>query len=379
MKIMTIIGARPQIIKASAISRTIEKFYSGIITEFIVHTGQHYDHNMSNVFFGELKIPKPTINLNVGSGNHGIQTAKMIESIEITLLDLNPDYLVLYGDTNSTLAGSIAASKIGVPIVHIEAGLRSFNRRMPEEINRVLCDHTSALLFSPTQTGVDNLIREGFSVDSIEPFNIDNPGVFLSGDVMLDNSLHFQTLSSKEFNITDKLGLKNEFVLATVHRDYNTDNPFRLKEIFDAFIAISHQIDIVLPLHPRTKKILDKSEHSLLKKKIQTSRNLHIINPVSFLGMIELESKAKLIITDSGGVQKEAYFFKKKCIILRTETEWTEIIKTQNGVLANPLTKENILSNFEQLLRKEDSNFPNIFGDGNASKFILDTMQKNLQ
>ena len=235
IKILTIIGARPQIIKAAAISRAISKEFSGKIKEFIVHTGQHYDDNMSNVFFEELGIPKPSYNLNIGSGLHGEQTARMIEGIEELLLKEIPDYLLLYGDTNSTLSGAIAASKLNIPIVHVEAGLRSYNRKMPEEINRIVCDHLSSLLFSPTKSGFQNLVNEGFNSANKAPFSPDNSGVFHCGDIMYDNSLHFVDLASKKSNILVENGLvESKYILATIHRDHNTDIPENLKSIFEA-------------------------------------------------------------------------------------------------------------------------------------------------
>lgn len=251
MKIVTVIGARPQIIKAAALSRAIKSHYANEIQEVIVHTGQHYDENMSQVFFDELDIPRPDHNLHVGSASHGVQTARMTEGIEAILIKERPDFLVLYGDTNSTLAGAVAAAKIHVPIVHIEAGLRSFNKAMPEEINRIVCDHCSTLLFTPTQAGVENLMREGFQMDNDGPFNINNPKVWHCGDIMYDNSLHFAKIAEAKNNIISELGLKGkDFVLATIHRDSNTDHPERLSAIFNALIRLSKECLIVLPLHP---------------------------------------------------------------------------------------------------------------------------------
>jgi len=253
IKIITIIGARPQIIKAAALSRAIRNSYSDKIKEVIVHTGQHYDENMSEVFFNEMQIPKPDYNLGTGSASHGKQTADMIEKIEKILFNEKPDYVVLYGDTNSTLAGSVAASKIHIPIVHIEAGLRSFNKSMPEEINRNVCDHTSSLLFSPTRTGINNLIREGFKAHTQPPYSPDNPGIFHCGDIMYDNSLHFAKVAEEKTDILEKYNLQNgSFILGTIHRDNNTDIPERINSIFEALneIVSENEIDIVLPLSP---------------------------------------------------------------------------------------------------------------------------------
>jgi UDP-GlcNAc3NAcA epimerase len=376
-KIVTIIGARPQIIKAAALSRAIANQYSDQITEVIVHTGQHYDTNMSKVFIDELGIPNPIYNLNVGSASHGIQTARMIEGLETILLDEKPDFLVLYGDTNSTLAGAIAASKIHIPIVHIEAGLRSFNKRMPEEINRILCDHASTLLFSPTVTGYNNLIREGFNPDSKAPFHPDHPGIFHCGDVMYDNSLFFKELAKSKSDILERYGLtEGQFVLGTIHRNNNTDLPERLQSIFAALIEIAetYQANIVLPLHPRTSQLIELNLGSDLYQKLKSTPTIKILPPVSFLDMIQLESNCKLIITDSGGVQKEAYFFQKPGIILRSETEWVEIVQEQAAIVTNA-DKEKILSAYYHFHSTENGlKFPPLFGDGKAAEFICETI-----
>jgi UDP-GlcNAc3NAcA epimerase len=371
MKIVTIIGARPQIIKASALSRAIRNLYANEIQEVIVHTGQHYDDNMSAVFFDELGIPKPDYNLHVGSASHGVQTARMMEGIEEILLKERPDFIVLYGDTNSTLAGATAAAKIHIPIAHVEAGLRSFNKSMPEEINRIVCDHCSTLLFSPTQAGVDNLQREGFSLNNEAPYTIDNPKVFHCGDVMYDNSLHFAEIAETKTDIIDKLGLKGKpFILATVHRDTNTDFPERLNAIFSAMLKLSKKQQIVLPLHPRTEKMLKINLDASLKEKLFSSPDIRIIPPVSFLEMIALEKHASLVVTDSGGVQKESYFFQKPCIILRPETEWVEIVETGNAILADA-DEQRIMEAWNQFESHPSANYPEIFGDGRAAEFIL--------
>ncbi len=377
MKIVTIIGARPQIIKAAALSRAIKNSFSDKIEEVIVHTGQHYDQNMSQVFIEELGIPEPKYNLNIGSSSHGVQTARMIEGVEKILLDEKPDYLVLYGDTNSTLAGAVAASKIHIPIAHIEAGLRSFNKKMPEEINRIMCDHASTLLFSPTPTGFQNLINEGFSLDNRKPYSADKPGIFHCGDVMYDNSLFFKTLARQkskvleDFNLTEK-----DFVLATIHRDSNTDVPERLTAIFEALLEIaeSEEMDIVLPLHPRTAKLMVTNLLGDVYGRVKTSKWLKLIPPVSFLDMIMLESNCKLVMTDSGGVQKEAFFFKKPAVILRSETEWKEIVEEGCGIIANA-DKKKILNSW-QLFKKSGGTlmYPEIFGDGRAAEFIGRTL-----
>ncbi len=376
MKLVTIIGARPQIIKAAALSRAIRNHYADRIQEVIVHTGQHYDDNMSQVFFDELQIPRPDYNLHVGSASHGVQTARMTEGIEELLIKEQPDFIVLYGDTNSTLAGAVAAAKIHVPIVHIEAGLRSFNKSMPEEINRIVCDHCSTLLFTPTKTGLDNLKREGFPMDNNGPFTIDNPKVYHCGDIMYDNSLHFANIAEEKTDIIQRLELKGKpFILATIHRDSNTDYPERLSAIFDTLIELSKESPIVLPLHPRTAKLLKTNLSNEKQTLVFSSNNIKLIPPVSFLEMIALERHAQLVMTDSGGVQKEAYFFKKPCIILRPETEWVEIVQTNNAILADA-DEGRIMLAWAYFKDNPPTMFPEIFGDGHAAEFMLDQMLK---
>ena len=376
MKLVTIIGARPQIIKAAALSRAIRNHYADQIQEVIVHTGQHYDDNMSQVFFDELQIPRPDYNLHVGSASHGVQTARMTEGIEELLIKEQPDFIVLYGDTNSTLAGAVAAAKIHVPIVHIEAGLRSFNKSMPEEINRIVCDHCSTLLFTPTKAGLDNLKREGFPMDNNGPFTINNPKVYHCGDIMYDNSLHFANIAEEKTDIIQHLELKGKpSILATIHRDSNTDYPERLSAIFDSLIELSKESPIVLPLHPRTAKLLKTNLSNEKQTLIFSSNNIKLIPPVSFLEMIALERHAQLVMTDSGGVQKEAYFFKKPCIILRPETEWVEIVQTGNAILADA-NEGRIMQAWTHFKDNPPTMFPEIFGDGHAAEFMLDQMLK---
>lgn len=377
MKIVTVIGARPQIIKAAALSRAIKEHFEKEVKEVIVHTGQHYDDNMSLVFFDELGIPAPNYNLGVGSASHGVQTAKMIEGIEEILLKEKPDYIVLYGDTNSTLAGAVAASKIHVPIVHIEAGLRSFNKSMPEEINRICCDHCSTLLFSPTATGYKNLVNEGFNPDNKRRFTIDNPGIYHCGDVMYDNSKHFANIADKKSQILDKEGLRGvDYVLCTIHRDNNTDQPERLNAIFKALLKISESKTVVLPLHPRTSKLLNVNLEKSLFEKITNNPNIKILPPASFLDMIVLERHAQMVVTDSGGVQKEAFFFQKPCLILRTETEWKEIVECGAAVITDA-DEERIIKSFNNYMENPPHKFPEIFGDGKAAEFICKEMLEN--
>ncbi len=378
MKILTVIGARPQIIKAAALSRAIREHFKKEVREVIVHTGQHYDDNMSQVFFDELGIPKPDYNLGVGSASHGVQTARMIEGIEDVLLQENPDYIVLYGDTNSTLAGAVAASKIHVPIVHVEAGLRSFNKSMPEEINRICCDHCSTMLFSPTATGFKNLINEGFKPDNKKKFTIDKPGIYHCGDVMYDNSKYFANIADEKSKILDNEGLRGvDYVLCTIHRDNNTDKPERLNAIFKALLKISESKTIVLPLHPRTSKLIGVNLEKDLFRKITNDKNIKILPPASFLDMIVLERHAQMIVTDSGGVQKEAFFFQKPCLILRGETEWKEIVECGAAVITDA-DEDKIIESFGSFMDNPPHKFPNIFGDGHAAEFICKEMLENL-
>lgn len=371
IKIVTIIGARPQIIKAAALSRAIKENFSNEINEVIVHTGQHYDENMSQVFFDELGIPTPNYNLGVGSSSHGVQTSKMIEGIEEILIKEKPDYLIVYGDTNSTLAGAIAASKIHIPIVHIEAGLRSYNKAMPEEINRICCDHCSTMLFSPTATGYNNLIKEGFNPENKKPYTIDNPGIYHCGDVMYDNSLHFAEMANDK-----RLKTKGNYILCTIHRNNNTDEPERLSSIVKALLKLSEEKEIVIPLHPRTKKLLDVNLSSDIYNKLINNERIHIIPPASFLEMIRLEKNADLVITDSGGVQKEAFFFKKPCIIIRSETEWKEIVECGAAIIADA-NEEKIIDSYYQFIQKENQEYPEYFGDGKAAFFICNELINN--
>lgn len=373
LKIVTIIGARPQIIKAAALSRAIRNHFKDKIKEVILQTGQHYDRNMSQDFIEELGIPAPNYNLQIGSITHGKQTGRMIERIEEVILEEHPDLVVVYGDTNSTLAGSIAASKVQIPIVHIEAGLRSNNKSMPEEINRILCDHTSTFLFTPTKTGYYNLIKEGFNPDNKYPYSADNPGVFLCGDVMYDNYIYFKHIAEKRSTILNDLNIiDHKYYLATVHRDNNTDDPVRLNEIFSAFNNISqhYKTTIVLPLHPRTSKALETNLNKSLLHELDNNRFIKITHPTSFLDMIMLESNTEMVFTDSGGLQKEAHFSKKPVVILRRETEWKEIESTETGIVADAVESKIIHAHDHFKNLKQKPRFSSIFGDGHAAEFI---------
>jgi UDP-GlcNAc3NAcA epimerase len=318
--IVTVVGARPQFVKAAAVSRVL-RAQPGV-REILVHTGQHYDENMSGVFFEELEIPRPDYQLAVGSGKHGEQTGKMLTAIEQVLLDVKPDWMLVYGDTNSTLAGGVAAAKLNVPIAHVEAGLRSFNRRMPEEINRVLVDHVSDLLLAPTKAAVQNLQNEGIAKDKID----------LVGDVMFDAAIFYGSRLGAAGGVLDRIGATSKnYVLSTIHRAENTDDPRRLEAIVAALGTLSEKLPVVLPLHPRTVGSLRKAG---LSDKL--SSRVKIIDPVGYLEMIVLEKNAQLIVTDSGGVQKEAFFQSVPCVTMRDETEWVELVETGWNRLAPP-------------------------------------------
>lgn len=313
MKILTVIGARPQFIKAAVVSRAFKTHPD--IFEILVHTGQHYDSNMSDVFFDELDIPLPNHNLGIGGGTHGQNTGRMIEQLEALMLTESPDWVLVYGDTDSTLAGALAASKLHIPIAHIEAGLRSFNRRMPEEINRVLTDHVSSILFAPTQTARNNLKNEGIPDEKIH----------VTGDVMYDAALFYKERSRKP-TWFDALGIStSDFVLCTVHRAENTDDKESMQGILKGLE--NSGLSVILPLHPRTR-------NKMLQMNITVPSNVYVVEPAGYLEMVWLEANCKLIATDSGGVQKEAFFHKKPCVVLRNETEWIELVEKKFNVLA---------------------------------------------
>ncbi len=316
--IATVVGARPQFVKAAAVSRALRSLPG--VTESLIHTGQHYDAGMSEVFFRELSIPEPDHNLGIGSGSHGVQTGRMLAAIEKVLVDLRPDWVLVYGDTNSTLAGGLAAAKLRIPTAHVEAGLRSFNRAMPEEINRILVDHAADLLLAPTRTAVQNLSREGIAPERIA----------LVGDVMYDTTLFYGARAGRESRILETLSLApKSYLLATVHRAENTDSPARLRGILEGLAGASASFPVVLPLHPRTRAALGGSgDRDLLLKK------LRVIDPVGYLDMIQLEKNACVIATDSGGVQKEAFFCRVPCVTLRDETEWIETVEAGANRLA---------------------------------------------
>jgi UDP-GlcNAc3NAcA epimerase len=374
IKILNIVGARPQIIKASAISRAIRRHFSKEITEILVHTGQHYDKEMSEIFFDELEIHKPDYNLGVGSAGHGRQTSMMITGIEEVLLIEKPDCVVLYGDTNSTLAGALAASKLHFPVVHIEAGLRSFNKRMPEELNRIMSDHSSTLLFAPTNAAFKNLMTEGFRPENGPPYTIDNPKIYFTGDIMYDNTLFFAGLAEKKkAKLLEQLSLERDnFILVTIHRDTNTDDFERLRKILITLKSLAEQkkITLVMPFHPRTIISLKTNLPSLFSE-LSLCRYIKIIPPASFLEMILLEKNCRMIVTDSGGVQKESHFFKKPCLVLRRETEWIELVNNGTAKLVDA-DPERINTEFMKLIDSQSAlEYPGFYGDGKTAEFIL--------
>jgi UDP-GlcNAc3NAcA epimerase len=348
MKIVTIVGARPQFIKAATVSRVI-RANPGML-EILLHTGQHYDENMSEVFFRELNIPHPDYNLETGSGSHAIQTGLMLKGIEEILLKEKPDCTLVYGDTNSTLAGALAAVKLHIPVAHVEAGLRSFNRAMPEEINRIVTDCISDLLFAPTQTAIDNLTREGLA-----------DATCFTGDVMYDSVLYYREriLRDPEQYMTSEI--PDHYLLATIHRAENTDNPGNLRNIFHAFSRLN--IPVVLPVHPRTRKILESMDI--------LTENVRIIDPVGYLQMLKLTMDAVKVLTDSGGLQKEAYFLNKQCITLRTETEWVETLHDNWNIITGPdpsLIEKAVSTPVPSAPRKSG------FGDGKSAEIILEKL-----
>ena len=348
MKIVTILGARPQFIKAGTVSREFAKHDE--IEEVIVHTGQHYDANMSDIFFDEMKIPKPHYNLDINGLGHGAMTGQMLEKIEEVLEKEKPDWVMVYGDTNSTIAGALAASKLHIKVAHVEAGLRSFNMSMPEEVNRILTDRISNILFCPTVSAIDNLKNEGYD-------NLDIT-VIKNGDVMQDGAIFYKDLATKPDVV-----LKDKYILSTIHRAENTDDLERLKAIVSALNEIAKEIQILLPLHPRTKAILEKNS-------IET--NFTIIDPVGYLEMVYLIKNSKLIMTDSGGLQKEAFFFEKPCITLRDETEWVELIENGFNVLVGA-DREKILEEYRSFNFSTDFSL-DLYGGGKASEKIVEEL-----
>jgi UDP-GlcNAc3NAcA epimerase len=357
MKILTVIGARPQFVKAAVLSRIIANRDG--VEEVLVHTGQHYDANMSDIFFEEMEIPKPKYNLDVNSLGHGAMTGRMLEKIEEVLNIEKPDVLLVYGDTNSTLSGALAAKKMHIPVAHVEAGLRSFNMEMPEEINRILTDRISDFLFCPTQAAIDNLKAEGFD-------NFDGQ-YFLSGDVMQDAALFYKNKANLNSQVLHNIG-DEPFVLCTIHRQENTDHPERLSSIISALNTINESTKVVMTVHPRTKKIIENSGLGV---------NFTCIDPVGYLDMILLLQKCQLVMTDSGGLQKEAYFFHKPCITLRDQTEWVELV--ENGFNRVVGVDSNKIQEAHAYFASTKLNFEKeLYGGGTAGEQILNTLLKML-
>lgn len=361
-KIITIVGARPQFIKAAVVSRKLRSLDG--FRECLVHTGQHYDKNMSDVFFNELEIPQPDYNLGIGSSSHGAQTGQMLEAIERVLLAEKPDWVLVYGDTNSTLAGAIAAVKLHIPVAHVEAGLRSFNRRMPEEINRVLTDHSCDLLFAPTNAAVENLRTEGICKEKTH----------LVGDVMYDAALYYAAKAAEKSSILEHLKLAPQsYVLATIHRAENTDDSSRLQAIFVGLAAVAEKIPVVLPLHPRTRSALLRE--GLLE---DVSKSLQLVEPLGYLDMVILEKNARLIVTDSGGVQKEAFFQRVPGVTLRGETEWVELVQSGWNQLLPPLSVQAVTTGISDVLMSStQKELPTgLYGGGMAGEKIVQLLTR---
>ena len=352
LKIITVIGARPQFIKAATLSRVFAK-YPDQIKELIVHTGQHFDQNMSAIFFNEMEIPIPHYNLNINGLSHCAMTGQMLEGIEKIIIAEKPDYLLVYGDTNSTIAGALAAKKLHVKVIHVEAGLRSYNMNMPEEINRILTDRISDILFCPTQTAINNLKQEGFDYIKTQ--------IVLSGDVMQDAALYYKEKSDQISSVLSGNQIKsNKFVLATIHRAENTDDEIRLRAIVHSLNEINKIVQVIVPLHPRTAKILKDNNMDV---------EFTIIKPVGYFDMLQLISHSRLILTDSGGLQKEAYFFNKYCITFRDETEWVELVDNGYNQIVGA-SYEKIIAAFQDLMSKEFTKSEELYGGGNAAETI---------
>jgi len=356
IKIATIVGARPQFIKAAPISRAIAEHEN--VREVLIHTGQHYDENMSDVFFRELEIRSPDYNLGVGSGSHGSQTGQMLQAIESVLIGETPDWVLIYGDTNSTLAGALAAAKLVLPIAHVEAGLRSFNRAMPEEVNRVVADHLSSVLFAPTVGAVGNLLNEG----------IPRSAIVDSGDVMYDSALFYATLAERRSSVLSELRIgPKSYCLVTIHRPANTDDPQRLARIVESLNLLGGELPVLWPLHPRTRAAMEKCDLRVSADRVK------IIDPVGYLDMVMLEKSARVILTDSGGVQKEAFFFCVPCITLRNETEWKELVDRGFNRLCGP-SPQAILSSYREALAVTPDWSVQLYGNGNAAQIVADRL-----
>jgi UDP-GlcNAc3NAcA epimerase len=357
VKVVSVVGARPQFVKAAVVSREFRKHHG--LTELLVHTGQHYDDDMSEAFFRELGIPEPDKNLGVGPGSHSVQTGRMMQGIEEILKGARADWVLVYGDTNSTLAAALTAAKAHVPVAHVEAGLRSFNREMPEEINRIVADHLSMRCFAPTNVAVNNLLHEGIP----EPF------ITLVGDVMFDASLIFGDEAESRIGALERLGIEEGgYILATVHRAENTDNGERLAAIVNGLAAVAAELPVVIPLHPRTRAALERA--GLFEAARQV---LRLLPPVGYLDMLLLEKRAAVVVTDSGGVQKEAFFCRVPCVTLRDETEWLELVELGWNQLVPPLSPEHILEGVRAAIGTRGAE-AEPYGDGRAAERIVEVL-----
>lgn len=377
-RIVTIIGTRPQSIKAAVVARVLHEEHADAIEERILYTGQHYDRELFEVFFEEMGIPVPFRNLGVGSGEQGAATAAMISGIESSLREEDPDLVLLYGDTNTTLAGSIAASKLHIPIAHVEAGLRSYRKRMPEEINRVLTDHVSTFLFTPTRTGSQNLFEEGFPPEAPERPSIDEPLVFRSGDVMYDSILHFGPIAERRSDVLERLGIEGPVTLVTCHRAENTDDPEKLRGVMEGILQLSRSSErtTVIPLHPRTRKAIEEGIDPGFREKFEAEERIRICEPLSYFDMLRLQRNASLILTDSGGLQKEAFFQGVPCLLFREESEWKESLENGGSRLVGT-EPERLLKAWKELDEdgKGSVQDPELFGDGNAGRYICRTLR----
>lgn len=376
LKISTVVGARPQFIKAGVVNRIIRDHFSEHIEESIIHTGQHYDHGMSDLFFEQLDIPKPAAHLGIGSSSHGNQTGEMLIKLEQEFQSKKPDAVMVYGDTNSTLAGALAAVKIHIPVIHVESGLRSYLTAMPEEVNRVCTDHISSLMSCPNQTAIANLKKEGIS-DQSGDCTADNSWVKFHGDVMYDNILFLRDKFGHHCNLMDQFGLEeNGFVLATIHRPSNTDSPETLQELLSGLQNLAKQngLKVFLPLHPRTLKLAETNLNHTFWNSFKEDKNIIIHNPIGIIEIGQLVGKCRMVITDSGGLQKEAVFLNKPCIILRDRTEWVELLDCGWGkvVGSNP---EKLVQAFDELSQLTGS-APPLYGDGRAAQKLCNDILK---
>lgn len=360
-KIVTVLGARPQFIKASVVSHALRK--SAVLNEVVVHTGQHFDSNMSDVFFDELGMSKPDYFLDIHGGSHGAMTGRMLAEVEQVILREKPNAVLVYGDTNSTLAGALAAVKLHIPVAHVEAGLRSFNMEMPEEVNRILTDRVSRWLFTPTESAARNLANEGFPAENVIPV----------GDVMYDVALHHGQRVTADGGLIAKLGLSGKaYILATIHRAENTDHPKRLAAIVDALEVVSDAISVVWPIHPRTREVLQRTG-----RLAEVIKRLKLIDPVGYLDMVQLEKFAALIATDSGGVQKESFFYKVPCVTLRDETEWVELVEAGWNSVVPPTEREHVVRAIQVGIGSRGKDIEP-YGTGVAAQRVVDTLTRDL-